>query len=252
MQRELPVVVDRPRGRISLVELIGVVTLSGFVLGALLYANQGQRDAAMDRSCIGNLHGIRMALQMYQDQHGTLPPAYLCDRDGTPMHSWRVLILPQLGRQDLYRRYHFDEPWNSRHNLRVAGEVPDEYRCQADADESENDTNYVAVVGEGTVWPGSTATRISKSDQRIAVAEVVHSKILWTEPRDLELTAIDTLDRDTTPSLATHHEHGLRFSSLDRLIILSHDFENGPDAKLLRELSTDGTAFGRLRPDGSL
>ena len=38
------------------------------------------------------------------------PPAYLADRDGKPMHSWRVLILPFLEQQELYRAYHFDEP----------------------------------------------------------------------------------------------------------------------------------------------
>src|SRR5207245_1361075 len=128
-----------------------------------------------------NLHGIRVALQTYQDEYGTLPPAYFCDTDGQPVHSWRVLILPQLGRADLYRRYHFDEPWNSRHNLRVADEMPAEYRCPADDDpERQNDTSYVAVVGKGTVWPGAGAARIPQGDERVAVVEVVRSRIIWT------------------------------------------------------------------------
>jgi hypothetical protein len=53
------------------------------------------------------------------------------------------------------------------------------------------------------------------------------------------------LDRHSTPSLATHHDRNSRCSSLNHLILLG-DSAHRADAKLLRVLLTDGTAFGRL------
>jgi len=39
-----------------------------------------------------------LALFNYHDDYGSYPPAYIADESGRPMHSWRVLILPYLGR----------------------------------------------------------------------------------------------------------------------------------------------------------
>jgi hypothetical protein len=245
MQRDLHVDIRR-RSRISPVEFLGVLTVFGLVMGAMFTFDTDTRVATFDRSCIGNLHSIRIALRTYQEQYGTLPPAYVSDRSGAPMHSWRVLILPALGRLDIYRRYHLDEPWNSPHNLLVAGEMPAEYRCPTDDQDSDHETSYLAVVGEGTVWPGAAASRIAADDHRIAVVEVMHSKIIWTEPRDLDLESIDTLNRGATPSLATHHERHARFASLNHLIILKPSSGDGPDAGLLRQLLVDGKAFERI------
>ncbi|MGN6134387.1 MAG: DUF1559 family PulG-like putative transporter, partial [Aureliella sp.] len=38
--------------------------------------------------------------------------------------SWRVHLLPLAGRQDLYDKFHLDEPWDSKHNLTLLPEIP--------------------------------------------------------------------------------------------------------------------------------
>ncbi len=38
--------------------------------------------------------------------------------------SWRVHMLPAIGYQDLYRKFHLDEPWNSPHNMSLLPEIP--------------------------------------------------------------------------------------------------------------------------------
>jgi hypothetical protein len=40
-----------------------------------------------------------------------------------------VLILPQLGRDDLYGEYRFDEPWNGPNNKALVARMPDVYAC---------------------------------------------------------------------------------------------------------------------------
>ena len=43
----------------------------------------------------------------YESVYHTLPPAYLTDAEGKPMHSWRVLILPYLEQKGALRSIRF-------------------------------------------------------------------------------------------------------------------------------------------------
>src|SRR5437016_5495874 len=65
-----------------------------------------------------------LAMHNYQGVHCRLPPAVVYGRDGTPLLSWRVLVLPYLGQQDLYEQFHLDEPWDSPHNLQLLPKMP--------------------------------------------------------------------------------------------------------------------------------
>ena len=67
-------------------------------------------DAVRHRGCAGNLARIAEALLQYEADHGQLPPAFVADASGKPMHSWRVYILPYLDEKGLYRQYRFEEP----------------------------------------------------------------------------------------------------------------------------------------------
>lgn len=51
-----------------------------------------------------------------------MKPEYL-KPDGTPYLSWRVHILPFLGRAALYDQFKKDEPWDSRHNNQLIAPV---------------------------------------------------------------------------------------------------------------------------------
>ena len=97
-----------------------------------------------------------VALLTYHDTYGSFPPAYIADDQGRPMHSWRVLILPYLEEKSLYDRYDFSEPWDGPDNSQLAAEMPKVYRCRSDSCSlSPTDTSYLAVVGDGTIWPGA-------------------------------------------------------------------------------------------------
>ena len=68
------------------------------------------------------------ALLAYRRDHGSLPSAAVQRNPGEPLHSWRVALLPYLGRKDLSDAYHFDKSWNSPENLRLLSQIPDVYR----------------------------------------------------------------------------------------------------------------------------
>ena len=60
--------------------------------------------------CMTNMQMIVLAMLLYHEDHGTLPPAFTVDANGTPLHSWRVLLLPYLGYDELYAKIRLDEP----------------------------------------------------------------------------------------------------------------------------------------------
>ncbi len=113
------------------------------------------------------------------------------------MHSWRVLILPYLESaqaQAVASQYRFDEPWDGPHNRKLAGKMPDLYRCPNSPPNSVT-TSYVAVVGPGTTWPGGepgvkrgdSRAAFQAFEEKILLVESCGVKIPWMEPRDLEL-----------------------------------------------------------------
>ena len=65
---------------------------------------------------------IGLAIHRYLDRHEQrLPPAIVNGPDGKTQHSWRVEILPFLGKggEALYKEYRLDEPWDSPANKHV-------------------------------------------------------------------------------------------------------------------------------------
>src|SRR4051794_8582362 len=73
-----------------------------------------------------SLKRIGLALHSYHDVNGRLPPAVVYGKDGRPLYSWRVLLLPYLEEELLYRQFKQDEPWDSKHNQALVKETP---RC---------------------------------------------------------------------------------------------------------------------------
>ncbi len=71
---------------------------------------------------------VAKAIQAYEAEHGQLPPVVAHDAHGQPMHSWRALILPYLGEEQLANSYRFDEPWDSPNNLRLSQYKPWHFR----------------------------------------------------------------------------------------------------------------------------
>ena len=71
--------------------------------------------------------------------YGSLPPAAITDKDGRPLLSWRVAILPFLDRSSLYAKFHLDEPWDSPHNLSLLDAMPNVYACPSDRDPETGD-----------------------------------------------------------------------------------------------------------------
>ncbi len=166
---------------------------SGILVALLLPAVQAAREAARKIQSRNNLKQIGLAMHNYAQVHKTFPPAYSVDKDGKPLLSWRVLILPYLeGEGDrLYKQFHLDEPWDSEHNKALIGQMPMVYLSPNSALAGQGKTNYLTPRNERSIFPGTEAIGFAKirdgTSNTIITLEVPDSSaVVWTKPDDFQ------------------------------------------------------------------
>ena len=136
-----------------------------------------------------------MAVANYYAANHRYPPLYITGPDGRPWHSWRVLILPYIEERDLYQEYDFAEPWDGPNNRKLAGRMPQIFAFHGSNLSGNTTTNYLAVVGDETAWPGTK--RVTPNDvtdgpsSTILVVENLGAEVHWMAPRDLPLADMD-------------------------------------------------------------
>jgi prepilin-type processing-associated H-X9-DG protein len=192
------------------VTVVVIMICGGILVALLLPAISAAREAARRSACMNNLRQINLAMLQYETQYGKFPPAYVADKNGRPMHSWRVLLLPFLDANDVYSQYDFNEPWDGPKNRQLAARMPRAYRCPSSAGEPGVVTDYLVITGPGTVFVDDKSMSMAGIrdgiSNTILVAEVSGADIHWMEPRDLELQKID-FSPNPLPGRSLHSSH---------------------------------------------
>jgi hypothetical protein len=98
-------------------------------IGLFIPAAQGVRESARRMSCSSNMTQIGLGLHHYHSFYKQLPATAIVGDANKRLLSWRVVILPFIGEQNLYEEFHHDEPWNSAHNLSLVERMPGAYGC---------------------------------------------------------------------------------------------------------------------------
>jgi hypothetical protein len=133
--------------RIAFIAIAAFLAIGVMAFGRLWLA---QRSRARS---VDNLVRIGLALHNYYARADEFPPAVVYGPDGKPWHSWRVLILPYLGQNDLYRAYDFNQPWDSPKNRALLDKMPEVYREPAYGGANGTFAHYAALVGRNTCFP---------------------------------------------------------------------------------------------------
>ena len=210
-------------------------------LGTWFYlAVRVARDGALACSAQCPLNQLQLALHNYHEMYRCFPPAYLADATGTPIHSWRVLILPFIEEKSLYDAYRFDEPWNGPNNLKLADRMPQIFHIPSEP-ASTALTNIVAIVGPGTAFPGSKCTRMEEYadglDNTILLVETAASRILWLEPNDLHVEGMSfTVSSHEKPSISCSRRGGPYVVFADS--IHAYELNTSLHSEALRALTT--------------
>jgi hypothetical protein len=139
--------------------------------------DEGWKRSAFSLGCVGR------ALRSYCEQNGGLPPAVVRAKDGRPLYGWRVLLLPHLEQDDLYKQFHLDEPWDSDHNKRLLAKTPRYYEPVGGGPDPPGLTRYQVFVGPGTAFErdGLTWEEVSNTLLIVEAADPVP----WSMPADL-------------------------------------------------------------------
>lgn len=157
--------------------------------------------------CVSHNRQVAIALLAFSDTNGHFPPAFTIDDRGTPLHSWRTLILPYLDRHDVYKRVDWRRHWDSASNQFLGNVRRLPFVCNIDpvvrrAMERDDEnakalrcTNVLAITGPGFAFQGANPVnrRSVKDpyDRTILYVDLPNTGIPWPEPRDMNWEEVE-------------------------------------------------------------
>jgi hypothetical protein len=151
------------------------------------------------RAAENKLKQLALAMHNYADtfkgrRTARLPAVANFDKQGKPLLSWRVHLLPFVGANDLYRQFHLDEPWDSPHNKQLLARMPDVYQGPNLKLNQEGKTVYLLPMGkdaafkDGPEGPRMPADFIDGTSNTILIVEADNAHAVpWTKPEDLKI-----------------------------------------------------------------
>jgi hypothetical protein len=149
--------------------------------GKLPNANAEQCDRTADK-----LRQLALAIHAFHDVNGRLP-SDVTDKDGKPLLSWRIEILPYVEETPLYKAFRRDEPWDSEHNKQLLAKMPDVFRNGTEK-KDETRTYFQGYAGPGAVFErGVRVTLLGITDgtaNTLLLAEA-GPPVEWAKPADI-------------------------------------------------------------------
>ncbi len=120
-------------------------------------------------------------------------------KDGKPLLSWRVTLLPYLDQGKLYKEFKLDEPWDSPHNKKLLEKMPAVYAPVMGKTKEPYSTYYRIFTGPNTPFDPMKARRGPEglggarfpasfpdgTSNTILIVEAAEA-VPWTKPDELE------------------------------------------------------------------
>jgi hypothetical protein len=167
---------------VALIIVFLVIGCQAVLIGhAMLTASPRSRD---------NLKQLAAAMMACHENQRAFPAPALCGKDGRPLLSWRVALLPYLGESRLYSEFHLDEPWDSEHNQSLRHRMPAVYASPVPGKAKKPGLTYYQVfVGDGAAFAEGKRMRLPADFQdgasnTILIVEA-GQPVSWTKPEDV-------------------------------------------------------------------
>ena len=159
------------------------------LVSAYLAGVQKAQQAAAVAQSANNLKQIAIAMHSYNDTNGAMPPAAVCDKKGKPQLSWRVLILPYIEQEALFKQFKLDEPWDSDNNKKLLDKMPNVYAMPGKTKPGDTETYYRVFVGNGAAFDwlmGTKLQAIADGTSNTLMCVTATTAVPWTKPDELE------------------------------------------------------------------
>ncbi len=171
------------------------VASTGIGVALLLPAVQAARQAARRTQSANNIKQLALAMHNFHDTRKQFPAAYSTDKDGKPLLSWRVHILPFIEQGPLYEKFHLDEPWDSEHNIKLVKMMPSTFRAPNSLS-PEGTTVYRGIGGangtftvprNGEITGSKISSFTDGTSNTIMIVEASDEvAIEWTKPEVID------------------------------------------------------------------
>ncbi|MEZ6063510.1 MAG: DUF1559 domain-containing protein [Planctomycetaceae bacterium] len=235
---------------------------------ALVVSPAVQSDGSPSRrtACKNNIRQLGLAFHVFHDFHGQFPSASggLPNADRTdPPVSWRVITLPYVEHSPLFEQYDRSQPWDSAANIRFQSRRIEVLCCPSDPRNTDRGsteqpysypTSYTVPTGDGTIFGDPSGPALSLDEitdgtsNTVMVVEACGTDIVWTEPRDLDVTKTPlgvnlpgSQPGQSDGLLSSYHTTGAHVGMADGSVrFMSKDI----DPQVLKKLTTANAADG--------
>lgn len=137
---------------------------------------------------VENLKKINAAIVKYTEKRTLFPPRKTRTSSGFDGLSWRVLILPQLGYDELYAKFDLSKRWDEEPNISLLKFIPDEF---VSPERFDDKTNYMVPVGRAFVFEDRKSASVGQIEDGVGSTIFlleVDDKLAapWIKPDDFE------------------------------------------------------------------
>ncbi|GAB5403276.1 MAG: hypothetical protein Aurels2KO_15070 [Aureliella sp.] len=169
------------------IELVAAALLVALLFGVMM---PPVSDFDAMQQAKNSMQQIARAVAEYEAKNGCklAPVVY---RNGKPMHSWRVLILSELGEKRLAAAYRLNEPWDSPNNIALSDFRPWHYQpfypdVLADPSSDRSTTFVHLLSGTNTEASGAVIEHESCPTNWLAPVEFSPDEYLLDVVPDLD------------------------------------------------------------------
>lgn len=176
---------------------------AGILAALLLPAVSAARDAARNTQVMNQMKSIGVAVHNYDGAYNQLPPPFATDSSGTPIHSWRVTLLPFIEEQARWEQWNQNEPWDSATNTQLQHPMPSEYQSLFDSDPSSVETHVFTVRDPNSMMPGDKNMKFNDATDgmhnTILAVYLPQRTVNWASPSDVTLQELQSAIANATP-----------------------------------------------------
>jgi prepilin-type processing-associated H-X9-DG protein len=164
---------------------INPATAVPVAIAMMIPAAHSSRLAARRAQSVNNLKQIGLAMHNFQSANDRFP-ADVRAKDGKPLLSWRVQILPFIEQMPLFNEFKLDEPWDSPHNKALLERMPSTFAVPGSPAEPGM-TFYRGFSGQGALFDlalpqGVELAKITDGTSNTIALVEAREAVPWTRP----------------------------------------------------------------------